>query len=62
MPQKPLTIVPVTLHPVLNVSLPTVSTNPSSPCTIKLANAEIIFKNGVEEYIIQTIMRELIDR
>lgn len=61
MPQKPLTIVPVTLHPV-NTSLPTVSANPSGLCTIKLANAEISFQNGVEERIIQTIMRELINR
>lgn len=62
MPQKPLTIVPVTLHPEPNASLPTVSANSTGLCIIKLANAEITFQNGVEERIIQTIMRELIMR
>lgn len=62
MPKKPLTIVPVTLHPIQKTSLPNVSPNSSGLCTIKLKNAEITFQNGVEERIIQTIMRELIQR
>ncbi|MFB9759117.1 hypothetical protein [Ectobacillus funiculus] len=60
MPQK-LTIVPVTLHPEnenITVTNPAVlSSNPA--CTIKTANAEISFFNGVDEHIIQTVMREL---
>ncbi|KRG12165.1 hypothetical protein [Lederbergia galactosidilytica] len=62
MPKKPLTIVPVTLHPESDASLPIVSAHTSGLCTVKLANAEITFHNGVEERIIQTIMRELIKR
>ncbi|MBD8007711.1 hypothetical protein [Bacillus norwichensis] len=62
MPKKPLTIVPVTLHSIQNMSLPNVSSNSNGLCTIKLENAEITFQNGIEERIIQTIMRELINR
>jgi hypothetical protein len=61
MPQQKLTIVPVTLHtkndyvsatnPVERSSHPT--------CTIKTATTEVSFFNGVDEHIIQTIMREL---
>jgi hypothetical protein len=61
MPQKKLTIVPVTLHSENeNTSAPNpvvVSSNPT--CTIKTGNAEISFFNGVDEHIIQTVMREL---
>lgn len=60
--EKSLVIVPVTLHPVANADQPNVSSNPSGFCTITLAHAEITFQNGVEERIIQTIMRELINR
>ena len=56
MPQKPLVIVPVTLQPKANTDHPSVSANPSGFCTITLAHAEITFRNGVEERIIQTIM------
>jgi hypothetical protein len=61
MPQERLTIVPVTLHPENNCVSPSTSSTISSSgfCTIKLANAEIAFYNGVEEHIIQTIMKEL---
>lgn len=62
MPQKPLTIVPVTLYPVPNDGLPTVSSNPSGFCTIKLGQAEVTFQNGVEKLLIQTVIRELINR
>lgn len=61
MPRQKLTIVPVTLHtenentsaknPVVIFSNPT--------CTIKTGNVEISFFNGVDEHIIQTVMREL---
>ncbi|MCM3443564.1 hypothetical protein [Metabacillus halosaccharovorans] len=60
MPDQKLTIVPVTLLPEnksKSVSPPTSSS--SSICTIKTANAEILFYNGVDEHIILTIMREL---
>ena len=61
MPKEKLTIVPVTLHRK-NISKPTSTptvTGSSSSCTIRTANAEVSFYNGVEEHIIQTIMREL---
>ena len=62
MPQHPpLVIVPVTLHPIANTNQPNRSKNPSGFCTITLAHAEITFQNGVEERIIQTIMRELMN-
>ena len=61
MPQQKLTIVPVTLHPASESSYTsTASVDPSkSICTIKTANAEISFFNGVNEHVIQTVMREL---
>lgn len=61
MPQQKLTIVTVKLH--------TENENNSSPntaipssnltCTIKTANVEISFFNGVDEHMIQTVLREL---
>ncbi|MEK4494874.1 hypothetical protein [Ureibacillus sp. FSL W8-0352] len=61
MSKNKLTIVPVKLNP-----LPTEATSFHSPhdaakpgCVIKTALAEISFFNGVDEHIIQTIMREL---
>jgi hypothetical protein len=61
MPQQKLTIVPVSLHTENEMSsstnLAVLSSN--STCTIKTANAEISFLNGVDEHIIQTVMREL---
>ncbi|NMD72882.1 hypothetical protein HHO41_21950 [Bacillus sp. DNRA2] len=61
MPQQKLTIVPVTLDPVSKSPFkPASSVDPSSSiCTINTANAEISFFNGVDEHIIQTVMREL---
>jgi hypothetical protein len=61
MPQQKLTIVPVTLH-TKNEHTPAtspfgLSSHPT--CTIKTATSEISFFNGVEEHIIQTVMREL---
>ncbi|ARK23671.1 hypothetical protein SporoP37_16765 (plasmid) [Sporosarcina sp. P37] len=57
---KPLTIVPVTLHPISSPSLPAAPAS-SSPgtCSVKIANAEIHFHNGVEERIIRAVMKEL---
>jgi hypothetical protein len=61
MPKQKLTIVPVTLHAEnkdLDSSIsPTTLSN--SICTIKTANAEISFYGGVDEHVIQTVMREL---
>ena len=63
MPQEQsLVIVPVTLQPVENMDQPNISKNPSGFCTITLAHAEITFQNGVEERIIQTIIKELMNR
>ncbi|NHC40410.1 hypothetical protein G6549_10540 [Bacillus sp. MM2020_1] len=61
MPQEKLTIVPVSLHPENNSTAATIpaalSSNPT--CTIKTGDAEISFFNGIDERIIQTVMREL---
>ena len=61
MPQEKLTIVPVTLLPESRSTAPSISPLPDSSgsCTIKTQNAEVSFYNGVEEHVIQTIMREL---
>ncbi|MGJ7920934.1 hypothetical protein [Neobacillus sp. LXY-4] len=61
MPQQKLTIVPVTLHPTSESSFTSTSSVVSSKsiCTIKTANAEISFFDGVNEHVIQTVMREL---
>ncbi|MEK4231389.1 hypothetical protein [Solibacillus sp. FSL H8-0538] len=61
MPTTKLTIVPVTLAPIIDESSftnsPQFHSDPS--CVIKTATAEISFFNGVDEHIIQTIMKEL---
>ncbi|WP_299094495.1 hypothetical protein [uncultured Metabacillus sp.] len=64
MPQQKLTIVPVTLHTENENTSSKNRTAPSSnpTCTIKTGNVEISFFNGVDEHIIQTIMKELKDR
>jgi len=63
MPRQKLTIVPVKIHTDNHTtSTPNpvvVSSNPV--CMIKASNAEISFFNGVDEHIIQTVMRELKD-
>ncbi|AVK85917.1 hypothetical protein C3943_21690 [Lysinibacillus sp. B2A1] len=61
MPQQKLTIIPVTLYPELNNSPVANSTQDSyiNTCTIKTAKVEISFCNGVDEHIIQSVMREL---
>ena len=64
MPTHKLTIVPVKLNP-----LPTESTtlrsapDAAAPSrTLKTAETEILFFNGVDERIIQAIMKELKSR
>mgnify|MGYP003456481190 CR=1 FL=1 len=61
MPTNNLTIVPVKLDPLpvetSSFNSSQYTTEPS--CVIKTAAAEILFFNGVDERIIQTIMKEL---
>lgn len=57
MSKKSLTIVPVTLQSASDTPAPL---NSSNVCTIKLANAEILLPNGVEERILRIILKELI--
>ncbi|WP_035722985.1 hypothetical protein [Gracilibacillus boraciitolerans] len=62
MSHQKLTIVPpVSIHPEgKNTITSTTSEDPSnSICTIKIAATEISFFNGIEEHIIQSVMREL---
>lgn len=61
MSQQKLTIVPVTLHRENQISSTYSSPekHSNSVCTINVANIEISFSNGVDEHIIQTVMREL---
>ncbi len=61
MPQQILTIVPVTLQTEDKNTSPINSAALSSKpaCMIKTATTEISFFNGVDERIIQTVMREL---
>ncbi|WP_285857330.1 transposase [Caldifermentibacillus hisashii] len=63
MPEQKLTIVPVTINSdIENISItkPIVSSS-NSTCTIKFGKVEISFFNGIDEHIIQTVMRELKD-
>ena len=64
MPTNKLTIVPVKLDPIINepsfINATQFSHEPS--CVIKTASAEITFFNGVDERIIQTIMKGLSNR
>ena len=64
MPSTKLTIVPVTLDPIHdNVrSVVPQSQNHSPNCMIKAAGVEISFFNGVDNRIIQFIMKELSNR
>ncbi|MEQ6377504.1 hypothetical protein RZN25_11815 [Bacillaceae bacterium S4-13-56] len=61
MPEQKLTVAPVTLHSENKGPYSSASSTASSnnACTIKAANLEIPFPNGVDEHIIQTVMREL---
>ncbi|EIT83640.1 hypothetical protein A374_19460 [Fictibacillus macauensis ZFHKF-1] len=61
MSDQKLTIVPVTLHPEMETAQSPLSlTTPSTSIfSIQTAHATISFYNGVNESIIQTVMREL---
>ena len=61
MPKDKLTIVPVTLLPEKRCksSETSLTIGSSIICTIKTANAEVAFHTGIDEHIIQIIMREL---
>ncbi|UPW82650.1 hypothetical protein [Lysinibacillus sp. Ag94] len=56
-----LTIVPVTLNPITDNSSSTTppQNSPEPSCIIKTTSTEISFFNGVDERIIQTIMKGL---
>lgn len=64
MPTNKLTIAPVTLDSISNItSVEKPQLQPSDPsCVIKTATAEISLFNNVDERIIQTIMKELNSR
>jgi hypothetical protein len=64
MPTTKLTIVPVTLDPIQdNLTFAVPQSQSHSPnCMIKAAGVEISFFNGVDDRIIQVIMRELNNR
>ncbi|PIC62567.1 hypothetical protein CSV79_16385 [Sporosarcina sp. P13] len=62
MQQKPLTIVPVSLHSAPSTDLPAPSLTSSGSCFVKSGSVEVTFQNGVEERLIQIVMRELINR
>ena len=59
-----LTIVPVKLDPLPTESATLHSAHDAAApsCIIKTAETEILFFNGVDERIIQTIMKELKSR
>ena len=61
MPTNPPIIVPAFLDPqsTKHSSLPSFPHAAEPNCVIKTATAEISFFNGVDERIIQTIMKEL---
>ena len=60
MPQQKLTIVPVTLHPDNKIHFSSPAANPASIiCTIKTANLEISFFNGVDEHVIRLLEEQL---
>ncbi|MHA6253474.1 hypothetical protein [Oceanobacillus sp. CAU 1775] len=60
MPHEELIIVPVTLHPKKKVVIPIESPGVPAPvCTVKSGSLELSFFNGVDEHIIQTVIREL---
>ena len=64
MSTNKLTIVPVKLdlHPTETSSFHSSQYTATPGCIIQTAVAEITFFNGVDERIIQTIMKELISR
>lgn len=61
MPQKPLTIVPVTLQPLPISDMQSISPTLSGSCAVKIGQLEVTFQNGVEERLVQIVLRELIN-
>ncbi|WP_068676841.1 hypothetical protein [Oceanobacillus sp. Castelsardo] len=63
MSHEELIIVPVTLHPEKKESTLAIPLeSPEAPvpvCTVKSGSLELSFFNGVDEHIIQTVIREL---
>ena len=61
MPTHKLTIVPVKLDslPTESATLRPSHDTAAPSCIIKTAETEILFFNGVDECIIQTIMKEM---
>ena len=64
MPINKLTIVPIKLDPLRTESATSRSSHDTTApsCILKTAETEILFFNGVDERIIQTIMKELKSR
>lgn len=64
MPTHKLTIVPVKLDPLPTESATLRSAHDAATpsCIIKTVETEVLFFNGVDERIIQTIMKELKSR
>lgn len=64
MPTNQLTIVPVKLDSLPTESATFHSTHDAAvpSCVIKTAETEVLFFNGVDERIIQAIMKELKSR
>lgn len=59
---NPLTIVPVSLQPHKNEQTPANPSKTSGHCQIKIGSAEVTLQNGVDERIIQVIIRELMNQ
>ena len=64
MSTNKLTIVPVKLKPLPNEtsSFHSSRITAAPACIIKMGVAEVTFYNGVNEHIIQTVMKELKNR
>lgn len=64
MPTNKLTIVPVILDPLPTETSSILSSQYTAgpSCVIKFAAVEITFFNGVDEHVIQAVMKELIQK
>ncbi|KOP78714.1 hypothetical protein AMS59_12975 [Lysinibacillus sp. FJAT-14745] len=64
MPTNKLTIVPVKLDPIPaeTTSSHSFQQTAGPSCVIKTAAGEISFFNGIDEHIIQAVMKELIQK
>jgi len=61
MSHEELIIVPVTLHPETEEATLAIPQVPSAApvCTMKSGKLELSFFNGVDEHIIQTVIKQL---